>query len=247
MEPRATQARDPAGMPSELTSGSGLVARWGINEGAGVLIDDSVGAATGTAVNGPAWIAGAPFGPPPPPNDPPARARDRGPPTAPPVWPSLRRSPSTVSDPDGAAVDVTFFGRPGGRRPRPRTSRSWPSPTRSTTWTRRPGTRPSAPRRTGSWTRSAPLNTVFVTHLGDITQNNDAVGAGMDLRRRQHMAMLDANGVPEQPRAGNHDMGSAGVAAFFDEYFPPSRYEGNTGTAATWATRATASRVDRTA
>ncbi len=41
----------------ELTSGTGLVARWGINEGAGTVVGDSIGSVTGTATNGPTWVA----------------------------------------------------------------------------------------------------------------------------------------------------------------------------------------------
>ena len=73
----------------------------------------------------------------------------------------------------------------------------------------------------------AALNTEFVTHLGDIVEHNDAseqewifADAAMDI--------LDDNGVPNNLAPGNHDLNSAGVAAFYDEYFPPSRYDTNT-------------------
>ncbi len=47
---------------SEISSGTGLVARWGINEGTGTVIDSSVGTFTGTLINGPVWVVpGAPF------------------------------------------------------------------------------------------------------------------------------------------------------------------------------------------
>ena len=42
----------------EITAGTGLVARWGLNEGAGTTTADSVGSVTGTLVNGPVWVAG---------------------------------------------------------------------------------------------------------------------------------------------------------------------------------------------
>jgi hypothetical protein len=46
-------------MFQQLTSGTGLVARWGMSEGAGTTIADSVGApfTTGTLTNGPTWTA----------------------------------------------------------------------------------------------------------------------------------------------------------------------------------------------
>ncbi len=109
-----SEAEILAGMQSELSTGAGLVARWGINEGADVLIDDSVGAATGTAVNGPAWIAGAPFGPPPPPNDPPDAPSAPSPADG---ATGVRTAPTLAvdaSDPNGGPLDVRFYGRPSG-------------------------------------------------------------------------------------------------------------------------------------
>ena len=76
-------------------SGTGLVARWGINEGAGTVVGDSIGSVTGTATNGPAWVPG--FVPPPPPNAAPDARRSMHPPTRPPA--SGRRRPSTSASP----------------------------------------------------------------------------------------------------------------------------------------------------
>ena len=46
----------------QVTSGTGLVARWGLNEGIGSSIANSVaGGSNGTAVGGPLWVPGAPF------------------------------------------------------------------------------------------------------------------------------------------------------------------------------------------
>ncbi len=46
----------------QLTSGAGLVARWGLNEGAGNFVSNSVaGGSSGTALGGPWWVPGAPF------------------------------------------------------------------------------------------------------------------------------------------------------------------------------------------
>src|SRR5690349_1405138 len=46
---------------SELTSGGGLLARWGMNEGSGTGINSSVGSFPGTLTNGPAWATGFPI------------------------------------------------------------------------------------------------------------------------------------------------------------------------------------------
>ncbi len=72
------------------------------------------------------------------------------------------------------------------------------------------------------------LNTVFATHLGDITQNFDTVEAEFQ-RASANQAILDSNGVKNAVNTGNHDFannGSSSVAHFFDQYFPPSRYDG---------------------
>ena len=59
-------ARTPAeiigAINSELTSASGLIGRWGMNEGSGTSMADSTASnVTGTLTNGPSWSAGAPF------------------------------------------------------------------------------------------------------------------------------------------------------------------------------------------
>ena len=45
----------------ELTSGSGLLARWGINEGSGATIASSVGTFNGNLLNTPTWVSGFPM------------------------------------------------------------------------------------------------------------------------------------------------------------------------------------------
>ena len=40
----------------ELTSGTGLLARWGLNEGTGTTVNSSVGTFPGTLTNGPTWV-----------------------------------------------------------------------------------------------------------------------------------------------------------------------------------------------
>jgi hypothetical protein len=49
---------------NELTSGTGLVGRWGLDENSGTTAGNSVaGGVNGTLVNNPAWVAGGPAGP----------------------------------------------------------------------------------------------------------------------------------------------------------------------------------------
>jgi hypothetical protein len=56
-----TQAQIMASINQELTTGSGLVARWGLNEGTGTTTASSVGSFPGTLTGVPAWTIGAPF------------------------------------------------------------------------------------------------------------------------------------------------------------------------------------------
>ena len=133
----------------------------------------------------------------------------------------------TVSDPDSATVDVTFFGRPGGAGAgEDFTIMTIPD----TQWySENVNNRHAIYTAQMNWIVSskAALNTVFATHLGDITQNYDTVEA--EWQR--------ASGQPGDPRherreervsPGNHDFANGGRerSHFFDQYFPPSRYEG---------------------
>jgi hypothetical protein len=97
---------------SELTVGTGLMARWGLNEGTGTIVGDSMttpanGTVTGT---GSAWVPG--FVPPAAgntaPNAPTLNAPANG-------ATGIGTSPTLdvgVSDPDSDPLTVTFFGRP---------------------------------------------------------------------------------------------------------------------------------------
>ena len=53
-----TQAEIQANMNLELTSGTGLIGRWGLNEGSGAQANNSIsGRPNGTLTNGPTWVA----------------------------------------------------------------------------------------------------------------------------------------------------------------------------------------------
>ena len=57
-----SQAEIQTGMGLEIPTATGLIGRWGLNEGAGTSAASTVaGAPTGTLTNGPTWVAGAPF------------------------------------------------------------------------------------------------------------------------------------------------------------------------------------------
>ena len=67
------------------------------------------------------------------------------------------------------------------------------------------------------------LNIVFVTHLGDLVQNND-LNIEEWVVADAAMSLLD-DVVPYGVLAGNHDMQPDGRAEYYEEYFPSSRYE----------------------
>jgi hypothetical protein len=57
-----TQQAIQDSMLLEVTSGGGLLGRWGLNEGTGTIAGNSVGGGVnGTLTNSPAWVAGSPF------------------------------------------------------------------------------------------------------------------------------------------------------------------------------------------
>ncbi len=57
-----TQAEVRSDMFSEVTSGTGLLGRWGLNEGSGTATVNSVaGGSNGTLTNDPLWVEGSPF------------------------------------------------------------------------------------------------------------------------------------------------------------------------------------------
>ena len=61
-----TPSQIQTSMSQELTTGTGLRGRWGLNDGSGTTADNSVGAPDGTLTGGPAWVVGYPFTPVPP-------------------------------------------------------------------------------------------------------------------------------------------------------------------------------------
>jgi hypothetical protein len=50
-----------ASKDAELSTGTGLIGRFGLNEGVGLVTTSTASATTGTLTNNPAWVPGAPF------------------------------------------------------------------------------------------------------------------------------------------------------------------------------------------
>ena len=217
-----TQAEIQATMDSELTSGTGLVGRWGLNEGSGTSANSSVGSISGTLTNGPLWVDGFVA---PPPNAPPAQPTLNTPLDG---ATDVTTDPTldvTVADPEGADVTARFFGRPV-------------SSASSTDFTivAMPDTQHYVDQNGAylanftaqvEWIvdHQDDMNIVFTSHLGDIVENVDASNDEW-LRSSAQMAVLDSNGAKSGVAPGNHDMSTSGVAEKFDQYFPVSRYSG---------------------
>ena len=93
----------------EVTSATGLIGRWGMNEGAGTSVGDSSGGGTnGTATGGPAWVAGYPFSG--VSNTPPGVTLN-APADGATGFSTIPTLDVTTSDADGGDVTTTFFGR----------------------------------------------------------------------------------------------------------------------------------------
>ncbi|MES1212373.1 MAG: metallophosphoesterase, partial [Leifsonia sp.] len=81
---------------------------------------------------------------------------------------------------------------------------------------------------------NAPARKIaFATHTGDIVQNwvdpdQDPSRAQREFATASKMqAILDDAGVPNSVLPGNHDSKRGNDYSLFNQYFPPSRYEGN--------------------
>ena len=118
---------------------------------------------------------------------------------------------ATVSDPDGDLLTVTFYGRVKAA-------------TSPFTIVVIPDTQyyvadPSPSATFGAQTQwvvdtEDSLNTVFVSHLGDIVEHKDQVEREW-IDAAAYMATLDDNDVKSNVAPGNHDMSSKRVAAMF--------------------------------
>ena len=129
----------------------------------------------------------------------------------------------SVSDSDADPLTVTYFGRRKAVAGPdftlvaiPDTQHYVDDPARAATFTAQT-----------NWivNNRAPLNIAFASHLGDIVENNDQFIVEWQ-RADASFSVLEANDFPFGMSPGNHDQNRAGVAAFYDQFFPPSRFLG---------------------
>ena len=226
-----SEAEIRAAINTEVAAATGLLGRWGLNEGSGTTAADSSGNGHhGTIADG-VWTRGSPFDA----NFPPE------PPTliAPPDGGTARIPTASLTvqapDPEADALNVTFYGRVGGGPPAtpftiialPDTqyySESYPAIFSSQT----------------QWivNNRAAMNIVYVAHLGDIV--NVASQTAQWNNANTALSILDT--VPSLPyglTVGNHDedpngnpAGTANYNAYFgySRYAPRSWYGGHYGT-----------------
>jgi hypothetical protein len=129
----------------------------------------------------------------------------------------------SAADAEGGALEVTYYGRPKPADLRqdftlvtiPDTRHYSASSMTAATFTAQT-----------NWivNNVGPLNIKFVSHLGDIVDNLQTEVQWQ--RADASMAVLDANEVPYGLAPGDRDQSPAGIATFFDKYFPLSRFIG---------------------
>ncbi len=201
-----------------------LIGRFGLNEtGGGTTVVNSIiyNPVVNGTISGSGWtrVAGAPFNlvfnsaPSMPVLNTPANGA-----TGETTSPSLSVS---VLDPESQPLNVTFFGRAVNGPPAadftivaiPDTQHYVDNAANAATFTQQT-----------EWIVSSKsaLNTIWVSHLGDIVEHIDAQTIEWD-RASTSMQVLDNADVPYGIAPGNHDMSSAGVSTNYDIKFPLER------------------------
>ena len=223
-----------AGINQQILNSPDLVARWGLNEsGSTTTVLDSTPSPINGTINGIGWTrtAGAPFNlvfnqaPNLPVLNTPANGA-----TGETTSPSLSVN---VLDPESQPLNVTFFGRATNAAAAPDFTIVAIPDTQHYVDDTNPndadGDRALTFTQQTQWIVSSrpTLNTVFVSHLGDIVEHIDAQPAEWP-KADASMDVLDLASppVPYGIAPGNHDMNSAGVSTNYDLYFPVSRMSG---------------------
>ena len=221
------------------TSQPGLVARYGLNEGSGTLVN----AGAGTVVNGTitgvswSWTGGGPFDL--VINDPPALPLLDAPPD---LATGVSTSPvleTSVTDPEGDAMTVEFWGRPAPVAAPPNFTLIALPDTQYYTGALNGGT-PAIFTAQTQWIvdNRAARNIVYVGQLGDCTEHGDNGGNPIEWQRADaSLSLLEnpmttalADGIPYGVAVGNHDQSPSGnptgTTTFYNQYFGSARFAG---------------------
>lgn len=200
-----SQSEILADINHQVTAGTGLIGRWGMNEGGGSTITDSVYSLTGTLTNGPNWVPGAPFNLNLKPGMPALVSPDAG--------ATGIAVPATLSvhtaDAFNSNLTVTFYGRPKSSPPGPDFSVvAIPDPQYYA------ATYPSIYNAQMTWVvnNKSAQNIVFAASMGDNVDNKD--DAAQWTRAASAWDILAGGGVPYGLALGNHDGAPSSTANF---------------------------------
>jgi hypothetical protein len=228
-----------------VTSGTGLLGRWGLNENCNNTAANSVaGGATGTLTStntttyptngGPSWYSG--FNPAPnvPSNPNPGNGQGA-------VSNNVQLC-ATVSDPNSNALRVRVYGRPKVVNAGGKFSIIWLPDTQYYTGELNGGSNAMFKSQT-NWivANKTSLNIAYVGQLGDCTEHGDNNGNDIEWKRADTALKIieDATatgltyGIPYGVAVGNHDQGLMGPAGdpnaptnFYNQYFGEARFNG---------------------
>ncbi len=232
-----SQSEIQTNLNEEITSGTGLIGRWGLNEGCGLTTANSVpGGVNGMLGSsaGPVWtdasFTGSPVNLPPDLPDTPSPADAV---TALSVDPDLC---AMVDDPGGDNLQVRFFGRPVAA-PGSIFTIVWLPDTQY--YVEEPATHGGTPAMFNTQTawivaNEAGKNIVYVGQLGDCVEHGDAQAIEWT-RATTAMYALEPPGIPYGICVGNHDQSPIGDPtgsttrynnAFGVAHFSPMGYYG---------------------
>lgn len=139
---------------------------------------------------------------------------------------------ATVADPEGAPLAVTFYGRPKVAPPGPDFTLVTIPDTQF--YSQNSNNRIQFFNNQTNWIVASKnlLNTQFVAHMGDMTQEYNAIrqefinaDGAMDIIEDPVTTLL-THGIPWGGAPGNHDIGSGSNTSLWNEYFGIARFSG---------------------
>ena len=226
-----TDADISANYRSELSNGTGLIAKWGLNEVCGTSITNAVSGKTGTFNGtGPLWTKGFSLPPNLPSNPSPANNTTS--------QVSNTNLCVTVSDPENDKLRVRLYGKKKTVNKKftiillPDTQYYTAEPQGTN------GGSNSIFKSETNWiiNNKAQRNIVYVGHLGDCVQNGDSKEVEWKRADTAIKPLEDPNliglpeGIPYGVCVGNHDQTPLGTPSgstnFFNQYFGTARFSG---------------------
>ncbi|MCB9316493.1 MAG: metallophosphoesterase, partial [Lewinellaceae bacterium] len=233
-----TQPEIQANYTMELTSGTGLIGRWGFNDGCGLTAVNSIPSSpngTLSSATGPVWVLDSPVsGPINNAPDQPANPSPADLATAPSTSPDLCVD---VSDPDGDALRVRYYARPKATAGAPFTIVWLPDTQYYVEEPQAHGGTPAMFNSQTAWVVNNEVaeNIVYVGQLGDCVEHGDypsnpTFGELEWDRAKTAMYALEPPEIPYGVCAGNHDQSPIGdpngTTTRFNEAFGSDHFMG---------------------